>query len=86
MLYLHGVKGTRARTYRVGVYNILLKLGFKVQSGTLHTSRCNIVMAGPRHRLSRIRGQLGDLSVGGDHGGGRRGGPELVEEEGRGWC
>ena len=30
VLYLHGVKGTRARSYRVGVYNILLKLGFKV--------------------------------------------------------
>ena len=32
VLYLHGVKGTRARTYRVGVYNILLKLGFRVQT------------------------------------------------------
>ena len=31
VLYLHGVKGTRARSYRVGVYNILLKLGFKVR-------------------------------------------------------
>ena len=33
VLYLHGVKGTRARTYRVGVYNVLLELGFKVKCG-----------------------------------------------------
>ena len=50
VLYLHGVKGTRARTYRVGVYNILLKLGFKVlltgigRTTTPHPSHCNIVL------------------------------------------
>jgi len=30
VLYLHGVKGNRGRSYRVGLYNILLKEGFKV--------------------------------------------------------
>merc|ERR1712013_469056 len=30
VLYLHGVKGNRARSYRVGLYNLLLREGFKV--------------------------------------------------------
>ena len=30
VLYVHGVKGNRARSYRVGLYNVLLKLGIKV--------------------------------------------------------
>lgn len=29
-LYLHGVKGNRGRSYRVGLYNLLLQEGFKV--------------------------------------------------------
>merc|ERR1712106_211646 len=30
VLYLHGVKGNRGRSYRVGLYNLLLQEGFKV--------------------------------------------------------
>ena len=30
VLYVHGVKGNRSRGYRVGLYNVLLKLGLKV--------------------------------------------------------
>jgi len=30
VLYLHGVKGNRARSYRVGLYNLLLREGFRV--------------------------------------------------------
>eukprot|EP00092_Neocalanus_flemingeri_P047907 GFUD01054450.1.p1 GENE.GFUD01054450.1~~GFUD01054450.1.p1 ORF type:complete len:311 (+),score=71.16 GFUD01054450.1:185-1117(+) len=30
VLYLHGVKGNRGRSYRVGLYNVLLQEGFKV--------------------------------------------------------
>ena len=30
VLYLHGVKGNRGRSYRVGLYNLLLKEGFNV--------------------------------------------------------
>jgi len=30
VLYLHGVKGNRGRSYRVGLYNVLLMEGFKV--------------------------------------------------------
>jgi len=30
VLYLHGVKGNRGRSYRVGLYNLLLSQGFKV--------------------------------------------------------
>ena len=30
ILYVHGVKCNRSRTYRVGLYNVLLKLGYSV--------------------------------------------------------
>ena len=32
VLYVHGVKGNRSRGYRVGLYNVLLKLGLKVST------------------------------------------------------
>ena len=38
VLYVHGVKGNRSRGYRVGLYNVLLKLGLKVS--TLNDINC----------------------------------------------
>ena len=38
VLYVHGVKGNRSRGHRVGLYNVLLKLGLKVS--TLNTTNC----------------------------------------------
>lgn len=70
ILYLHGVKGTRGRIHRVGLYNFLLREGFKILTidyrgagDSTDTSETeDTVVQDARVALEWLRNKVGDNS------------------------